>query len=115
MPNLVQLHLDKNSFVGSLPCFYSSSNLGDLDLSYNQFTGSIPTVPTHLYAFMGSHDNNALMYIDLSHNFLAGTIPSVLGRFTNLEIDLKANHFDCELVSLIKKILESICLTILPL
>ena len=88
MPNLVQIHLDNNSFVGSIPSFSSISDLGDLDLSYNQLTGTIPS------NFIGGQNDNALISIDVSHNFLAGTVPSLFGRFKHLEIDLKANHFD---------------------
>ena len=100
IPNLQELSLAGNGFVGLIPEDLAAlTGLLHLDLGSNQFMGPIPSVLTNLtsltYLSLFSNqlsegippelgEMTSLTDLILSHNPLGGTIPPELGNLTNL-------------------------------
>uniref|UniRef100_A0ACD5TRE6 Uncharacterized protein n=1 Tax=Avena sativa TaxID=4498 RepID=A0ACD5TRE6_AVESA len=105
LPNLQNLLLDGNFFLGHIPSSFSNaSNLNTIDLSGNNFTGLVPTTIGKLtklswlnlennqleahsrddWEFLDSLSNcTELKMLAMSINRLSGHVPSSLGNLSN--------------------------------
>ncbi|XP_060667247.1 receptor-like protein 33 [Ziziphus jujuba] len=116
LPNIQVVDLSYNEdLTGSLPEFYSGSNLTSLALENAKFVGKIPNSIGNLKSldelvlqscmFSGpvpySIGNlSQLSYLSLSFNFFNGQLPSTLGNLAKIqELELGRNEFSGEFPS----------------
>uniref|UniRef100_A0A7S1Y4K1 Leucine-rich repeat-containing N-terminal plant-type domain-containing protein n=1 Tax=Grammatophora oceanica TaxID=210454 RepID=A0A7S1Y4K1_9STRA len=85
LSHLQALHLERNQFEGSLPSFEDLYALQQLRVNHNKFDSTISA------AFLGRHQDDSKVMVDLSDNQLHGLIPFTLLRFDKLTLYLKNN------------------------
>ncbi|PIN01582.1 Leucine-rich repeat protein [Handroanthus impetiginosus] len=88
LPNIQNLELQGNSFVGEFPCFLQNmTSLRVLDLSYNMYSFSSPR-PLRLRNLVGLNlelgEFTQLNYLHLSFNSFSGPISTSLGKLSTL-------------------------------
>ncbi|MED6159923.1 hypothetical protein PIB30_046754 [Stylosanthes scabra] len=83
---LVDVNLENNHFIGSLPSSLgSATNLQTLRISKNMLSGNIPVMLKNA---------SQLIALDLGENKLTGDIPSWVGDITSLKfLRLRSNNF----------------------
>ncbi|KAH9716298.1 protein kinase domain-containing protein [Citrus sinensis] len=103
LPNLKELHLWGNNFIGTIPSFiFNASKLSELGLQKNSFSGSIPNTFGNLrnLKWLGLNDNyltsstpelsslsslsncKYLEYFSFSNNPLGGILPRAIGNLS---------------------------------
>eukprot|EP01018_Ginkgo_biloba_P030277 Gb_21431 [translate_table: standard] len=124
--NLQELHLAKNSLIGSIPTWLWDLPLHFLDLSQNNLTGrlALPNSPSNLQHMLfgtnhlagsipleiGTFFPNLTLLVFASNNF-SGKIPSSIGNMKSLEaLDLSYNKLHGKIPSSLGNCLEMVAL-----
>ncbi|KAJ6193048.1 hypothetical protein J3E72DRAFT_442705 [Bipolaris maydis] len=86
-PDLALIHVNNNSFSGSVPNLKNFKYLYEVDISENKFSGSFP---------LNVLSNSGLFYLDIGNNQFNGPLPSnLMSSLPNLEVlFVRVNRFN---------------------